>query len=133
MKKLKNILLIDDDYPTNYLHEIILKETNLIENIHACTSVDSALVFLKEKFEEGNSPELIFIDINLPAKNGFNFVEEFDEFDEELKSKSIVLMFSTSQNPKDLERSKSFSTIKDMLIKPLNEEVMLTIIEKFFD
>lgn len=132
MKKIKELLLIDDDYPTNYLHEIILKETGLIENIHAKTSVDEAIVFIKEKYEEGCSPELIFIDINLPAKNGFNFIEEFDELNEDLKSKSKVVMFSTSENPKDLEKSKSYDTIQQMLLKPLNEEIILSLVQKFF-
>jgi len=132
VKRIKNILLIDDDYPTNYLHKIILMDTGHIDNIHDCTSVDDGINFLKEKFEENQSPELIFIDINLPAKNGFDFIEEFDALDSELKSKSIVIMFSTSENPRDLEKSKQYSTIQDMLLKPLNEEIIFYLIEKFF-
>ena len=132
MKKIKNLLLIDDDYPTNFLHEIILKDSGLVENISSCTSVDDGIAFIKKSYEEGNSPELIFIDINIPAKNGFVFVEEFDNLDEAIKSKSIVLMFSTSQNPKDVKKSESYKTIKDMLIKPLDENIMKTLIEKFF-
>lgn len=132
MNKLKSILLIDDDYPTNFLHEIILKETGLVDNIDACTSVDDAIVFLKEKHAENASPQLIFIDINLPAKNGFQFVEEFDQLDKSIQEQSLIVMFSTSENPKDLERSKTYSSIKDILVKPLNEEIIKGLIDKFF-
>lgn len=132
MKKLKHILLIDDDYPTNFLHEIILKETGLVENIDACTSVDKAIEHIIEKDKIDESPELIFIDINLPAKNGFQFVEEFDQLEQSLKDKSTIIMFSTSENPSDIQKSKSYSSIKDIMVKPLSESILSTIIEKFF-
>lgn len=132
MKKIERILLIDDDYPTNFLHEIIIKETGLVDKIDACTSVDDAIVFLQDKHRSGESPQLIFIDINLPAKNGFQFIEEYDQLDAALKEKSTIVMFSTSENPKDLEKSKTYSSIKDILVKPLNEDIIKGLLDKFF-
>jgi len=132
MKKLKNILLIDDDYPTNFLHEIILTDSGRVENIEAKLTADLGMAYLHEAFEKDISPELIFLDINLPAKNGFEFMDEYELLPEEIKSKSQIIMFSTSENPSDIQRSKTYPSIKEIIVKPISEEIINGIINNYF-
>jgi len=131
MKKIQNILLIDDDFPTNYLHEIYLKDSGLVENVHSKLDTDEAIEFLKIAHEEDRSPELIFIDINLPGKDGFDFINDFDMLDEAIKTKSKVIMCSTSNNPKDVAKTKSYSTIQEIITKPLTAEKFIPLAEKY--
>lgn len=132
LKKLKTILLIDDDYPTNFLHEIVLKDSGRVENIEAKMTADLGMAYLKESFEKNDSPELIFLDINLPAKDGFEFMEEYELLPDDIKSKSKIIMFSTSQNPQDIQKSKTYPSIEDIIVKPITEEIINSIINNYF-
>lgn len=49
-------------------------------------------------------PEIIFLDINMPGKNGFSCLEEIRSAGGKLKKVKIV-MFSTSSNPENIELS----------------------------
>lgn len=131
MEKIQNILLIDDDFPTNYLHEIYLKDSGKVENIHIKNSAVEGLDFIKEAFEKNISPTFIFIDINLPEKNGFEFVDEFNNLSEDLKSKSHIIMCTTSQSPKDVDKANEIESIKSIVVKPLTAEKFEALIERF--
>jgi len=59
-------MLLDDDYATNVYHEIIIKDEKIVEDLVICTSVDEAIDKLSKM---STTPELIFLDMNLPVKN----------------------------------------------------------------
>lgn len=46
MNKIKNLLLIDDDYLSNYLHQITIQESDLVENILVFESGIAAINYL---------------------------------------------------------------------------------------
>lgn len=87
-KKVKCILLIDDDEPTNFLHKIVISDSGRAEKVVEVQSGFEALDYL-EKMEDGKypQPDLIFLDINMPAMNGWEFLEEYDKLDEGKKVK----------------------------------------------
>lgn len=131
MNKVEHVLLIDDDLPTNYLHEIYLRESGRVEHIHTRMSVDEGINFLESAFAENKSPEFIFIDINLPAKNGFDFLDDYLKLSKELQGKSKIIMCTTSENPRDLERSKLYPAVLKVITKPLTAEKFTIIVEEF--
>lgn len=135
MKKIKCILLIDDDVATNNLHKIIIDDANVTEAVHAVTSGQEALDYLTRTGDcQSNAskhprPDLIFLDINMPAMNGFEFMEAYSKLDEAQKSGIIVMMLTTSLNPDDEERSKEYQSIFGFRNKPLTEEMLHEIID----
>lgn len=132
MEVLKNVMLVDDDYATNYLHQLFLEESGRVENVLVAKSADEALAILKEGFETGQVPEIIFLDINLPAKNGWEFIDEYSEIVGEVSNNSKVIMLSTSENPRDMEKSKEYKLIKEYRIKPLSVPIINEIVDKYF-
>lgn len=133
MKVLKKVLLIDDDYATNYLHELFLEESGRTEEILVAKSVDEALDIIRKCVEEKSMPEIIFLDINLPARNGWEFIEEYESMINDRNLESLVVMLSTSENPKDLEKSKDYKLIKEYKIKPLSVEIINELVDKYFE
>jgi len=133
MKKLNCILLIDDDEPTNFLHELIIREMGCTENIVTVQSGKKALEYLKsQRNGKYPQPDLIFLDINMPAMNGWEFLEEYKKLHHSQKGKVVVVMLTTSLNPDDEERANSCEEIDDFKIKPLTQEMLAEIIDNYF-
>lgn len=132
-KKINCILLIDDDKATNFLHKEIIKETGLVEKVVEVLSGYEALEYL-EKMEDGKypQPDIIFLDINMPAMSGWEFLEEYDKLDEGKKAKIVVVMLTTSVNPDDKEKAKSKGLINGFFNKPLTFEMIERVIDENF-
>ncbi|MCM4154936.1 response regulator [Gramella sp. AN32] len=132
-KKLNCILLIDDDKATNYINERVISRAKIVDKIVAVESGYKALDYLKEKdFKEYPKPEVIFIDINMPGMDGWEFLEEYGEMKEVQKGNIIIVMLTTSSNPDDLSKSATISRINGFKNKPLTAEKLDEIIDEYF-
>ncbi|MBA2582767.1 MAG: response regulator [Bacteroidetes bacterium] len=129
-KKLNCILLVDDNAADNYFHKIIIKEMNFTENIEVALDGEQALTFVKK--ENQIPPELIFLDINMPRMDGWDFLEAYRELSEEQKSDTIVIMLTTSLNPEDEKKAEQFAEVVGFKIKPLTVEMLTEILEQYF-
>ena len=129
-KKLNFILLVDDDVEDNYFHQIVINEMNITERIEVALNGVEALNFLKK--ENQTHPDLIFLDINMPKMNGWEFLQAYKEFKADQKAEVVVVMLSTSINPSDKERAEQFPDIIGFNSKPLTEEIISEILERYF-
>lgn len=123
-------MLVDDDDDDNYFHEKEIIENDLAKTVIVKDSVKKALEYLKTKNDP--SSDLIFLDINMPGMSGWDFLEEYNKLDKELQNKTIIVMLSTSSNPKDIQRAKASSFVTDYINKPLKKEMVEAILEKHF-
>lgn len=130
-KKLSCILLVDDDEPTNYYNKKVVQMADCCEKIEVCLGVDEALAFLKDGEEKRYpKPELIFLDINMPGKDGWDFLHEHQGLNYEVKGNVVVVMLTTSLNPADEEKAFEKGA-KDFARKPLTVEQIHGIIQEF--
>jgi len=131
-RKLSCILLIDDDSATNFYNEMIIKKAECTENIVAVQSGAQALEYLRSKPDGKHpQPELIFLDINMPAMNGWEFLEEYKNLDEEQKGKMVVVMLTTSLNPADKERAETIDEVTAFKNKPVSVEMLEEVISNY--
>jgi CheY-like chemotaxis protein len=133
--KLKCILVIDDDEPTNFFTNIILEEAGCADYISTVQSGQEALEYLS-KSEKGDdpaypSPDLIFLDINMPAMNGWEFLEEYKKL--EIGHRVIVVMLTTSLFPEDKSRADKMNEISGFENKPLSTEKLNVVLKKYFE
>lgn len=129
-RKLK-IVLIDDDEPTNFLNEIIIREMKVTENILSFDSAKLALSYFTNNLDKDDVTDLILLDLNMPAMNGWEFLEKYTHLPSENKARVIVTL-TTSFNPDDELRSKNSSEVHEFLKKPLTENNLEMIINKYF-
>ncbi len=131
MKKLNCVLLVDDDEPTNFLNKLTLKKLGCATNIVTVFDGQEALDYLEEH-KNSNTPELIFLDINMPLMNGWEFLEEYQNLKFNTND-PVVIMLTTSMNPDDEEKSKKFDYVAGFMNKPLNPDEINKLLEKHFD
>ena len=134
MKRLKTILLIDDDAPTLFLNKLVIQDLDCTDKILTAENGRQAIEMLTEKTDQGFlCPDLILLDINMPIVNGWEFMDKYQSLSAEQKAKIVVVMLTTSLNPDDRSRAESIKDIKDFVSKPLDETTLKDIIEKHFN
>lgn len=117
------IMLIDDNKIDNFFHERVIKKANAAKTIIIKESGQEALDYLK-KVNGNPRPDLIFLDINMPGMNGWEFLEHYKQLDKSLQSGMVVVMLSTSQNPDDKEMARTHGILSDFKTKPLTREML---------
>lgn len=126
-------MLIDDNKDDNFFHERVIKKNNSADVVVTKQSGMAALEYLKNKENnESPHPDLIFLDINMPGLNGWEFLAEYDKLDKELQSKIVIVMLTTSENPDDKEKALALNVLADFRIKPISKNMLNEIIEKYF-
>lgn len=122
-------MLIDDNMDDNFVHERIIKKNNCAEIVVIKQTGRDALEHLKNKpRHEQEHPDIIFLDINMPGMNGWEFLEEYQKLDKGLQSRIVVVMLTTSENPDDKIKTESLPMASHFRTKPLTKDMLLGIL-----
>lgn len=116
-EKIKTVMLIDDEEIDQRNYKRILNRSGRVENIISFNYADEALKFLKEN--PGQNIDVIFLDINMPRMNGFEFLEEATQELGGDFARMVVVMLTTSINPSDRQRAQANPVVRAFLEKPM--------------
>jgi CheY-like chemotaxis protein len=136
--KINCILLIDDDEPTNFISQMIIEEADCAAEIQIAYSGGEALDYLTSQGTSTSGqntyprPDLIFLDINMPAMNGWEFLQKYNNLEKEHKGNIVIIMLTTSLNPDDRLRSKDFPDVSGFENKPLTRVKLDALLKKHF-
>ncbi len=132
-QKVELACIIDDDKIYVNLVKKIIEIKKLSENLLIYKNGKEALDYFKDIMEnvtdEDKLPDIIFLDLNMPVMDGWEFLNEFIKIKNSLNKKITLYVVSSSIDPRDLERAKSFNLVTDYLIKPIE----LKKFEKIFE
>jgi CheY-like chemotaxis protein len=134
MKKIKNLLVVDDDLVSSYLILSILEDMAVADKIAAFYDGKQALDFLEEncsnnKYKEF-CPVFILLDLNMPIMDGFEFLETFQRKYSACAGKITVCILSSSSALKDQQKALAYP-VAGFITKPLTEEKLIPILDKF--
>ena len=138
MKKLNKVLIVDDDQASIFLTRMVLEEMRITNEIHTADTGKDALVFLKKnvalvphdnRAEPAEQPNLIFLDINMPVMDGFEFLDHFERMYASHATDFHVVLLTTSINERDVDKAKKYN-VASYMEKPITEEKINIVILK---
>lgn len=134
MSKNYNICIIDDDEVYKFFIKKILTIKQLAEKVITFPDGEEAYNFINEnKKNPEELPDLIFLDINMPIMDGFQFIEEYTSLRPKIDKKIKIYMVTSSIDPVDLENSRKYTEIAGFMTKPIKAEELKRIISTLND
>lgn len=127
---IRNLLLIDDDPIYSYVFPELVRQSGKIANFHIEENGLCGLNYL-ERCEE-NYPNLILVDLKMPVLDGIGFLEEYGPRFSKKHPDTAVIVMSSSVRQKDKEDVLQFTFVRDFLNKPITEDLIDEIMEKYF-
>jgi len=137
---LKKVVLIDDSEVVNDRNEVLLSNMNVAQKIEKFSNPSKAFSSIKKDYSKDSSdyPNLIFLDIEMPEFDGFDFLDQYSDWESGLsweRKPSIVIVSDHLFKDRNLDETNRFksSGVVDHLKKPIDAEDVKTILEEYFD
>ena len=125
------ICIVDDDDVYQFTTTRTIQAYKLAKKILVFSDGEEAIRFLSDNIALSSElPDVIFLDINMPIMDGWQFLEEYVKIKPRIGKKITLYMISSSVDPVDLERAKKISEISDYIIKPITPNQLVEIIDK---
>jgi len=133
--RIDKVLIIDDDEISNFITESILEQSNKVKDISVVMSADEGLKHLEKRASKGpeHLPSLILLDIKMPVKSGWDFLNEYKELKEIDQSKIVIVMLSSSVYPDDVHKANTFDEVAGYLSKPITLDKVEEVVEKYMN
>jgi CheY-like chemotaxis protein len=135
MQKLAKVLLVDDDETTTYLHAQLLKRLAVADELLVAHNGVEALQTLEKTYDAPDAPAeplLVLLDVNMPVMNGVEFLETYQQHPLAQKCQLVIVVLTSSEHSRDLDRIKALPVAADILTKPLTREKVATILHRHF-
>lgn len=116
-----NLLVIDDDDINVFIIKKIVERTGYSVSMVSKSDGKMAIDYLVSiEHDKESFPHLILIDINMPVLNGWEFIEAYEKLS--FPNKPDMYMLSSSVYENDIEKAKTYKSIKGFISKPLSIE-----------
>lgn len=133
MNKPTHFIVIDDDSINNMLSKYHLKQLKLEIITESFLLAELGFEFITTVFNN-YPPEnhaVILLDINMPTWSGWDFLDNFETLDINLKSRFKIYMLSSSVDEKDKQKANDNPNVVDLLVKPLDTEKVIKILASY--
>lgn len=130
MRKIDLACIIEDNPANIFWMEDIMSEVEFCKNLLIFVNGKEALDGLKKIYlKEEELPDVIFLDLNMPIMDGWEFLDEFTRLP--APKKVIIYIVTSSINPADFERSRQYEMVSNFIVKPVTVERLKEILHEF--
>lgn len=125
MKLINTIFIVDDDPIHQQIAKIMIERQAISSHIRVFSDAQDVLDLLRENAADVQAlPDLILLDLNMPVMDGWEFLEEYAVFQEQLPKQIRIFVLTSSIDEKDKERVNAYSFVTGYLTKPLSKEII---------
>ena len=123
---INKVLCIDDDQIALVLCDLVIKKAGFASEVVTAMNGKEGLAFFSSYFKANknpdNAPQIIFLDLNMPVMNGWDFLEDYVmKYADRLPTTRVVIISSTV-NPEDFSRANRYDIVIDFINKPLTTD-----------
>lgn len=124
----QRILLIDDEEISTFLSKKLIERVRVNCHVDAANNGQHGLDLINESNALHQPlPDFIFLDLNMPVLNGFEFMEAFNQLVIPLKNKIKIFIISSSLDRLDSEKAKQLGAA-GFISKPLTMQLVNSIL-----
>jgi CheY-like chemotaxis protein len=132
-RKFRRVVLVDDNRASNFLHQCLLEELSLTDEIVVLSNGRQALEYFttQRRGQEGSEPggqDLVLLDVNMPVMNGWELLHALEHADGEYLRRNAVVMLTSCTHETDAAKARRPS-IKGYLEKPLDEQKVSALLD----
>lgn len=123
MGKKRKIAVIDDDEVFHLIVQKQLEMKNFDCDILKFYNGDKAINFFRDKIgESADLPELVMLDVNMPVKDGWGFLEEFNQLPGDFRKSIKIYMVTSSVIQSDIDRASHHEDVVEFVSKPISND-----------
>jgi CheY-like chemotaxis protein len=117
-----HILIIDDDEINNFIAAKLIDKIPVKAKVTTCLNGQQGLDKVKSLLDSEEFPDIIFLDINMPIMNGWEFLEDYDKLKNQINKQVIINMLSSSVYNDDINKAETYPSVNKFISKPLTVE-----------
>nr|WP_315200577.1 response regulator [uncultured Flavobacterium sp.] len=118
------IMCIDDDPITLMLFKKVVQKASFAKEIIYAHNGQEAITFIDNIKSEDTKPQLLFLDLNMPVMGGWEFLDLFNNSNYYLSNNTKVIILTSTIDPEDIKKSKSYPNVIEFLSKPITVEML---------
>ncbi len=131
MTPFQTVVLIDDDSISNFITEKLILREAFAQEVRSFVSAEKALAYFKSLIAENSTfPEIIFLDLNMPGMDGWEFIKAYKNLPGTFVAQCRLFMLSSAVDAKDIIQAKSLEEVEEFISKPLTAEDIAIIRDK---
>lgn len=123
MNKKKKLAVIDDD---EVFHLIVQKQLEMKQldcEVLKFYNGEGAITFFRDNMNSnGNLPDLVMLDVNMPVKDGWGFLEDYSQLPQEFRKNIKIYMVTSSVIQSDIDRAGEHEDVVEFVSKPISNE-----------
>ena len=124
--------IIDDDEIFRFTTEWSIKKASIKDlKVVSFENGEKAIDFFDQNIEqEDNLPDIIFLDINMPLLDGWEFLKEYRKRNKKINKPIHIFMSSSSISQDDIDKAKKQTGVSGYIVKPISTQGFIDLFNK---
>ncbi len=117
---MSKVLYIDDNQIDHRIFQLMAARFDNFQSVSYTDAPECVIEYLASHGHAADKlPAKIVVDLHMRNNHGFQFLEAYNQLHEEVRENIEVYVISASISPRDMQRARDYSFVKDYLVKPL--------------
>lgn len=125
----KNFIVVDDDSVNNLICRKVINHVFPKADVQTFINPETALIYIKSIYSESfGKTTILFLDINMPVLSGWDFLEEFENFETHIKEQLKIYILSSSIDYRDKDHATKNKNVCGYIEKPITKKIIAKVL-----